>query len=869
MLNSKVLIKDKKRFNCILFTFALFFISFSTFAQEVVTVTNSDDLADELATATPGKTIIVQNGSYNDFEVTVEVAGTADSPITIKAETVGGVTLTGNSKINFKKTEHCVVEGFVFDCDGDETLVKLEGCNNIRITRNVFETAQTESVKWVYIGGVWDDTVEPYQYLSHNNRIDHNVFKNKTMPGHYITIDGTNGLIQSQYDRIDHNHFINNGPRATNEQESIRIGWSEMSMSSGFTTVEYNLFENCDGDPEIVSVKSCDNIIRHNTFKGCYGTLSLRHGNRNWVEGNYFFGNGREIGEVINEDLSVTNLYTGGIRVYGTDHVIINNYMEGLNGTKWDAPITITQGDVIDGQSTSYSSHFRAERVLVAYNTLVNNSHGIEIGFDNNGKYGKELKDITIANNLISGSENSLVEIKDGNDQGSNITWINNLFYTQGDATLISGNTTTTFDDNMVKNEDPKLIFDESGSGLWRTTAESPVYASDVVDTSIDMDGDERPESGSNPGADHFSLETVRYAPMTESTVGPYAYELDEETENLYVLASISDFAAIGSSAQIVDITSNVEWTVSCDAQWVNIIPASGTGNGSFEITVSDNITFESRSATIVVEGGDLTRNFTINQEGSDPHEGLYLINHGYSNDMVTAIYAFDEEVTSTKNNIKEHTLDKDFDTQWAGNGIGDEGGLVFDLGDAYELKLIDVATTSGKSYEFQIWVSTTGTQVEDFFNAFPDQGNLESTSEATMQSYYLEEAIADVRYVKIIGYGQPAKDNSWNTIQEIEFFTTNEVYIEPNPTSLDEDGVESDFKIYPNPAKDFIIINNLKSTNELIQLYSIDGQLVIERKVDSSEMVLDLSDLNNGIYLMYVVDRANLTRAEKIVVSH
>ena len=57
-----------------------------------------------------------------------------------------------------------------------------------------------------------------------------------------------------------------------------------MSLSSGYTVVEFNLFEDCDGDPEIVSVKSCDNIIRHNTFLKSYGTLSLRHGNKRNLE---------------------------------------------------------------------------------------------------------------------------------------------------------------------------------------------------------------------------------------------------------------------------------------------------------------------------------------------------------------------------------------------------------------------------------------------------------------------------------------------------------------------------------------------------------------------------------------------------------
>ena len=59
-------------------------------------------------------------------------------------------------------------------------------------------------------------------------------------------------------------------------------------------------------------------------------------------------------------------------------------------------PITLTQGDAIDGQSTSLSKHFRAERVTIAYNTLVYNVHGIEIGFDNNNNYNTGLKNINV-----------------------------------------------------------------------------------------------------------------------------------------------------------------------------------------------------------------------------------------------------------------------------------------------------------------------------------------------------------------------------------------------------------------------------------------------------------------------------------------
>lgn len=523
------------------FSIFLILLSFNLSAQGYFT--DSEDLADAVNASSGGGVFIVEDGTYNDFESSFEKIATANNPIIIKAENVGGVILTGESHFVLKKSAFITIEGFVFDGKGEDSLIKLEGSNNIRISRNVFELETSESIKWVFIGGVWNDNTYPFLYPSHDNRIDHNTFQNKETPGHYITIDGSfddtgsdEVYYQSQNDVIDYNYFRNNGPRAVNEQESIRIGWSEMSLSSGYTIVEHNLFEDCDGDPEIVSVKSCDNTIRHNTFKASYGTLSLRHGNRNRVEGNYFFGNDKAIGS----SPAGSTLYTGGIRIYGTDHMIINNYMEGLNGTRWDAPITLTQGDAIDGQSSSLSKHFRAERVTIAYNTLVNNSNGIEIGFDNNGNYNKDLEDITIANNLITGSKNSLVAIVDSdNDQGDRITWLNNLMYPTGDATLLTGATSTSFDATAVNNENPHLVFDDA-LNIWKTTDDTPIYDNAITaEINEDIEGQERPNT-SNPGADHFSMESTRYTPLTPNDVGPNAYgDINTATSDQYQISEV------------------------------------------------------------------------------------------------------------------------------------------------------------------------------------------------------------------------------------------------------------------------------------------------------------------------------------------
>lgn len=85
------------------------------------------------------------------------------------------------------------------------------------------------------------------------------------------------------YHRIDHNYFGERSALGVNGGETIRIGTSTWSMFDSFTVVENNIFDKCDGETEIISNKSCKNIIQKNLFFECDGTLTLRHGNNNEV----------------------------------------------------------------------------------------------------------------------------------------------------------------------------------------------------------------------------------------------------------------------------------------------------------------------------------------------------------------------------------------------------------------------------------------------------------------------------------------------------------------------------------------------------------------------------------------------------------
>jgi poly(beta-D-mannuronate) lyase len=80
------------------------------------------------------------------------------------------------------------------------------------------------------------------------------------------------------------------------------------------TLIEYNLFVNCHGDPEIVSVKSSGNTIRYNTVLTYGGQFSLRAGNNSFVYGN-FVKAGAKAG-------------SGSVKVYEKNHTAFNHYIE-------------------------------------------------------------------------------------------------------------------------------------------------------------------------------------------------------------------------------------------------------------------------------------------------------------------------------------------------------------------------------------------------------------------------------------------------------------------------------------------------------------------------------------------------------------
>jgi poly(beta-D-mannuronate) lyase len=416
----------------------------------------------------------------------IRAKGTEEAPIVISANSPGGAEITGPAGFRISDASYVIIQGFKFthsqDNSGssDDMAIQCENCKNVRFTRNYFSltTNTNEMSDWLGITSM----------ESTNNRIDHNTFENKATVGVFVLILGSNDDV-SHHNRIDHNYFHNQLNSGGNGGECLRVGNSVVASKNAYTTVEYNLFEKCNGDMESVTVKSSSNIIRYNTFRDNHGSLTLRHGNNNTVDGNFFL-----YGE-------------NGIRIYGHDHKIINNYFEGNYGADSLSTLVVGSGTVEEDLNYSNDEHSQPQNIVVAFNTFVKNKSNIVFG--ENSRPLHPLK-TTVSNNIIWGDFGALVDYKGGQDT----VWEDNILWGLADKGSLPNTGYTSTDPIM-----------ELGSeGLYRPVNNSP--AIDKADPDAfpyvtrDIDGQSR--SGMKDiGADEFSTDSAVVYPLITYDAGP------------------------------------------------------------------------------------------------------------------------------------------------------------------------------------------------------------------------------------------------------------------------------------------------------------------------------------------------------------
>jgi len=313
-----------KKINLLLAYLLIFFLN--SFGNDFL-VSTSKELAAANSLAKPGDQIILKKGEWKNITIQLTCRGTLKNPIIVKPEIEGKTIITGNSMIKLGGS-FITVSGFQFinGFAGDDPVISFrvsekEIANNCRVTNCVIDdfnnSKRLQDNYWISLYGK-------------NNRIDHCSFINKKNLGVLLAIHLDDERSRENFHTIDHNYFGKRIPLASNAGEIIRIGVSEHCQYNSNTIVTDNLFEHCDGEGEIISIKSCQNLISKNVFKECQGSVVLRHGNYNTIESNVFLGNNKE--------------GTGGVRIINKGQYVSNNYFYKCRGEGFRSPLCIMNG---------------------------------------------------------------------------------------------------------------------------------------------------------------------------------------------------------------------------------------------------------------------------------------------------------------------------------------------------------------------------------------------------------------------------------------------------------------------------------------------------------------------------------------------
>jgi hypothetical protein len=97
-------------------------------------------------------------------------------------------------------------------------------------------------------------------------------------------------------------------------------------------------------------------------------------------------------------------------------------------------------------------------------------------------------------------------------------------------------------------------------------------------------------------------------------------------TPKLTLGASSASLGATGTggAGKTVAVEANLKWTAKSQDSWIKVTGgASGSGNGTVTYYVGLSMDPGTRSGSITVEGGGMTRSFTVHQKGPDPSLSL------------------------------------------------------------------------------------------------------------------------------------------------------------------------------------------------------------------------------------------------------
>ncbi len=375
-----------------------------------VTVSDEASFKAALKEIVPGDVIIWKNGTYENLALKLTAEGSEGSPITLRAETPGGVVFTGLSSIQLKGS-YLAAEGFAFkklDTSVKNpilTAAKGSSCcrfSDILIDGTGSKASEIDS-KWVNLYGLRHE-VSNCSFIDKRNMGCLFVvwMEADIIPEHRIL---------NNYFTRPYTHYDDNG-KARNGQEAIRIGTSDFSLNPANCLVKGNHFYRCHGErAEIISNKSCGNLYEGNLFEEGDGTLTLRHGNDCIVKGNYFYSGGKS--EV------------GGVRIIGERHTVENNVFLELTGSGYKSALCVVRGE----SNAALNGYWTVKDAVVKDNIFIDCRCGIVVNYSGRDSQDTPPQSVKFQGNTLVSGKSYMIPVQVIDTPSENLSWENNLIY--------------------------------------------------------------------------------------------------------------------------------------------------------------------------------------------------------------------------------------------------------------------------------------------------------------------------------------------------------------------------------------------------------------------------------------------------------
>lgn len=777
------------------------------------------------------------DGTYSNQNIIFNSNGTQGNPIVLKAQTPGGVTFTGSSEMNVYG-DYAIIDGFYWNGGigtNNHVEFRRSGSNsdfaNNSIIRNCafnnLITAGDNKSRWLVLYGV-------------NNTVENCSFMNKDSTGVCILIELAFQTVSVAGHVLRNNYFFNvtnkDGRTNSGDSEGIRIGESAFQFVNAGVLVESNYFHDVDGESEIISNKSANNIYRNNTFRSCRGSLVLRHGAGALVEGNYFIGEGKA--------------QSGGIRIVDQDHVVINNYMQGLNNSSstFNSGITIMAGDAASGGTSN--SYQNVSNILVAFNTIYNSDDPIYF----NAERASTVPQGVIANNLIYSTNGTIVS-GSVSSIGGQMNYVGNIFGGSSIGTTDPG--ITVGNPNFTLSGE---IFKPSTTGIAVDAA-----LGSYPQVFLDIEGFNRPLTAKDVGAHEVVGGTgilTNPSPFIDGNVGNgigVCYLNAAGTASSSTCVPV-DYTTICAPVSVTGITITPPMSILSQAGMqqltATIQPTNATNtqvnwsssDASIATINSTGLVTAIGSGTAIITATTVDGSFTdtASVEVLSPPDCILGSNLALSG----SIFSFsDEQAANPASNI----IDGNTGNRWSANSFPQS--LVIDLGASLNISGINLYPYQDRDYQYLVEASNNPTS--GFTTLVDRQSN---TAATTVINDSFNPSIA--RYVRLTVTGAATYTGPWCSIQELQVLCAGAVL---STTTINE---SSQFSLYPNPVEDVIrlsISDSLINDVQQIHIVDVNGRITqTVTKTDSIDTIKLATGISSGLYFLQLLDHNQQILASK-----